>query len=757
MKIYPSSEEAYIKVHPTEKKKIEEPAIRMANILTQIRVLTKKNFILRKRNIVGAIIEIALPVILTALMVWIYDLSEVQTIPDVIPSQYNADYLSFSYFSTSGGMGEPSCQAPPYGTYMDATIFWRCAIDELQCDVATCDRLYLAIVNTDESNSNDVTIAVNNLQSYIIEQSNNSVFVKTFTSESDYNNYIGQTGYSTSPEIDNIGAAVLLKSAHPSWEYTLQLNHTVNLGFNYQIPPTDMYTNNLLKTPYDFDDIEGRADKRYGELYYESGLLSLQNVVDNFIIQQTAEKRSGNNPQSLRLDDDKNITLLANIVDFPSPGYETESFWASVAPYYGVFMIMALLYSVSIIIRSLVMEKETKLKEGMKMMSLTDFALFFSWSIHFISNFAIISILLALVGSKSLYKYSSLFLIWLYYFLFFAATMSFCFTMSTFFSRSKSAATLGVLPYFAGYFINLAINAQSSKVEKLLVCLHPSAAFTVTMESFIEYEDSQIGINWNTWQTSETGNFTFADGLIMMFLDIWIYAFLTWYFERCFPNEFGLQLPWYFPITPSYWKKSFPNLFTNEDDVLNEFTKTKRNQVESGKDIEDVPNGLKQQIDDGNCITIRSLSKHFQTATGVKKAVNELDLTMYSGQITALLGHNGAGKTTTISMLTGLIPASSGVALILDKNITTDMNTIRQNIGVCPQHDVLFPELTVTEHLYLFAELKGLHNKTILREKVTKMISEVGLVEKRNVQAKFLSGGQKENYQLVLLLLVIPK
>ncbi len=69
MKIYPSSEEAYIKVHPTEKKKIEEPAIRMANILTQIRVLTKKNFILRKRNIVGAIIEIALPVILTALMV----------------------------------------------------------------------------------------------------------------------------------------------------------------------------------------------------------------------------------------------------------------------------------------------------------------------------------------------------------------------------------------------------------------------------------------------------------------------------------------------------------------------------------------------------------------------------------------------------------------------------------------------------------------------------------------------------------------
>ena len=69
MKIYPSSKEFYIKGHRTEKKKIEESSIRMADILTQIRVLTKKNFILRKRNIVGVIIEIALPVILTALMV----------------------------------------------------------------------------------------------------------------------------------------------------------------------------------------------------------------------------------------------------------------------------------------------------------------------------------------------------------------------------------------------------------------------------------------------------------------------------------------------------------------------------------------------------------------------------------------------------------------------------------------------------------------------------------------------------------------
>ena len=53
---------------------------------------------------------------------------------------------------------------------------------------------------------------------------------------------------------------------------------------------------------------------------------------------------------------------------------------------------------------------------------------------------------------------------------------------------------------------------------------------------------------------------------------------------------------------------------------------------------------------------IRGLKKTF----GKKNAVDNVDMTMYSGQIFALLGHNGAGKTTTISMVTGLIEATAG-------------------------------------------------------------------------------------------------
>jgi len=64
--------------------------------------------------------------------------------------------------------------------------------------------------------------------------------------------------------------------------------------------------------------------------------------------------------------------------------------------------------------------------------------------------------------------------------------------------------------------------------------------------------------------------------------------------------------------------------------------------------------------------------------------VNGTDLTMYSGQIFALLGHNGAGKTTTISMLTGLIEPTKGHAEVFGINIFEQMQEVRMMLGVCP-------------------------------------------------------------------------
>jgi len=109
-------------------------------------------------------------------------------------------------------------------------------------------------------------------------------------------------------------------------------------------------------------------------------------------------------------------------------------------------------------------------------------------------------------------------------------------------------------------------------------------------------------------------------------------------------------------------------------------------------------------------VKVRGLRKEFPNLNPAAPpivAINNVSLDMYEGQIFALLGHNGAGKTTTINILTGMYPSSGGNADIYGHSLQTDLSEIRQSLGVCPQHNILFDVLTVREHLVLFAMLKG--------------------------------------------------
>ena len=129
-----------------------------------------------------------------------------------------------------------------------------------------------------------------------------------------------------------------------------------------------------------------------------------------------------------------------------------------------------------------------------------------------------------------------------------------------------------------------------------------------------------------------------------------------------------------------------------------------------------------------------------------------LDLDMYEGQISMLLGLNGAGKSTTFSMLTGLIPQTKGFASVLGIDISTGMDRIRKSMGVCPQHDVLWGELTVKEHLQFFAALKGVAADEVDTE-VAQKIREVGLTEKVDAPTSSLSGGMKRKLSVAIALI----
>jgi ATP-binding cassette subfamily A (ABC1) protein 3 len=112
-----------------------------------------------------------------------------------------------------------------------------------------------------------------------------------------------------------------------------------------------------------------------------------------------------------------------------------------------------------------------------------------------------------------------------------------------------------------------------------------------------------------------------------------------------------------------------------------------------------------------------------------------------------------SGKTTTISMLTGMIAPTEGHATIAGKDIRSDMGSIRQELGICLQHDCLFPELTVREHIQLFSRIKGMYTKMSYKEaeeKVDASIEDVALSEKRNSLSKNLSGGMKRKLSVAI-------
>lgn len=103
-------------------------------------------------------------------------------------------------------------------------------------------------------------------------------------------------------------------------------------------------------------------------------------------------------------------------------------------------------------------------------------------------------------------------------------------------------------------------------------------------------------------------------------------------------------------------------------------------------------------------------------------------------------------------MVTGLIPPTSGEAIVRGKSIKSEMDQIRQSMGVCPQHDVLFPELNVRQHLEVFAAFKNVPHSDIPNA-VDEMIARVGLKEKAQVKSAMLSGGQKRKLSVGIALI----
>jgi ATP-binding cassette, subfamily A (ABC1), member 3 len=447
-----------------------------------------------------------------------------------------------------------------------------------------------------------------------------------------------------------------------------------------------------------------------------------------------------------------------SLTPFPYFAFNENAFYGTALSILSFFLVIAYVFPVSRLIRGLVLEKEMKLREGMKMMGLGDAALFGSWFTFYGIFWAVLSIIITLISSRTLFKFSFQNggggTIWFIFFIFGLSCTSFAYLISVFFTQSKTASSIGIVVFIASFFPVFSVSDGSIETSvKLAASLLCPTAFGLSLNAAGLLEQNGAGVTRDT-ATAILNNFSVQNGIAMMILDTFLYAVLAWYADAVLPvslREYGVPRPWFFPFTIAYWREVFGLSVVSDS---RSSTSVSNILAATGPDssyIEAPDAELIAKEKAGRFVSINRLRKEFETPDGIKVAVNNIDMTMYEGQIYVLLGHNGAGKTTTISMLTGLITPTSGTMNIFGRDVSTQLGEVRKDLGVCPQHNVLWPELTVREHLQIFSEIKGVPAEKRNAE-ILKAVADVGLTEKIDVLSSNLSGGQKRKLSVCIAL-----
>uniref|UniRef100_A0A8C4IP07 ATP-binding cassette, sub-family A (ABC1), member 7 n=1 Tax=Dicentrarchus labrax TaxID=13489 RepID=A0A8C4IP07_DICLA len=398
------------------------------------------------------------------------------------------------------------------------------------------------------------------------------------------------------------------------------------------------------------------------------------------------------------------------IQQMPYPCYVDDVFLRVLNRSLPLFMTLAWIYSVAMIIKGVVYEKEARLKETMRIMGLGTGTLWLSWFISSIVPFLVSAgLLIALLKWGDILPYSNPSVVFFFLTAFATATIMQCFLISTFFSKANLASACGGLIYFGlylPYVLCVAWRDRLNTKHRVFSFLSP-VAFGFGCEYFSQYEEQGVGIQWNNLHSSpvEGDTYNFTTSIVMLYVDAFIYAVSAWYIEAVFPGEYGIPRPWYFIFQLNFWS-GIP--------------------LEADH-IEPEPTNLTLGV------SIINLVKIYKK--GAKLAINHLNLKFYEGQITSFLGHNGAGKTTTISTIFfhQEIPRSR---LVLN----------RFSFCVCIS---LSLRLTVEEHVWFYGCLKGLSEEEVKAEMDT-LLDDVGLLHKRHEQTKNLSGGMQRKLSVAI-------
>eukprot|EP01065_Artemidia_motanka_P019215 TRINITY_DN2277_c0_g2_i1.p1 TRINITY_DN2277_c0_g2~~TRINITY_DN2277_c0_g2_i1.p1 ORF type:complete len:2055 (+),score=589.91 TRINITY_DN2277_c0_g2_i1:857-6166(+) len=507
--------------------------------------------------------------------------------------------------------------------------------------------------------------------------------------------------------------------AENMFDYTLRLNHTGT-------PWTNRFKDRFS---------QGLGSKPHAQ-YVSSGFMTLQEAVYDYV--------------GLKASAPQEYDIQA--APMPTANYTESEFFQRAGGLLPQVMVLAFNYPVSKCVSGLVLEKELRLREGMLIMGLSKKAFFSS---HFVTYWILTTlscIVMTLLSASSFLGSTAPLLLFTLYEVFAFSVVCFCMLVSVFFSKSRIAAIFAPLSFYITSVPAFAMSNDVALSTKRGMSLFSPVAFSYGAKLLCDYEGAGQGASFDDFWSDD---YSFGTSVFFMLLASFIYLFLSFYLDNVMPSEFGVKQHPAFLFMPSYWCPKAAEAPAPSPKAKDSETRRTHEAV-----VETFDEATYEAMRPRERVRIMGLTKVFKTDDGRElTAVDGLGdglpvgaLKFYEGQIQCLLGHNGAGKTTLINMLTGMVGPTSGDCTVWGNSITTGMETIREDLGLCPQHNILWPEMSCLEHLEFFAKLKGVPSDRVL-DLANQMLELVNLTQKKNAWSSVLSGGQKRKLSVAISLI----
>eukprot|EP00754_Rhynchopus_humris_P018838 Rhum_TRINITY_DN14617_c0_g1::Rhum_TRINITY_DN14617_c0_g1_i1::g.105108::m.105108/K05643/ABCA3; ATP-binding cassette, subfamily A (ABC1), member 3 len=531
----------------------------------------------------------------------------------------------------------------------------------------------------------------------------------------------------------NTWAVIILNEVNAAtnvYDYTMRMNYTA--------------------TPYTFkkeDKFANGLGKNRARQYAYAGFTTLERIIDSHFLKEQDYKAAATQDEYV-------------FVPMPTKGYLDSGFYAAAGSQVPLVLMLAFLYSISCLVGGVVEEKEHRLREGMLIMGLSKGSFYASWFCSYAAIFTVSALLMTFFTAITYFSNTSAFLLFVLFELFAFSLIGVSLLLTVFFSKSRIAATVAPLIAFGMAIPKFNIPEDASLGTKSMASLSSSVAFGYCVDLVVNYEKQGSGSNFSDFTADE---YSFALGMFMMIFDTFLYLILALYLDNVLPSQYGVKLHPLFFLYPSYWGFSKTGKYGNTH--VHNVTPPSRPPHYVDTEIDE---STRQELAAREAVRIEGLRIEFESATkdGEKNvAVNNLGngvpkgaaggedaLTFYEGQVQCVLGHNGAGKTTLINMMTGMLSPVSGDCKIWGESILSHMDIIRQSIGFCPQHNILWGTLSCEEHLMFYGRIKGVPTE-VLKARTTQMLKLVNLYEKKDCWSEVLSGGQKRKLSVACSLI----